>query len=93
MWSYSGVRPLYDDGASDAQEATRDYMIETETGEPSLLINIFGGKITTYRKLSESIVEKVEAFLGKRKNAWTHQATLPGGDLGYKNIHHFTHAM
>jgi len=93
VWSYSGVRPLYDDGASEAQEATRDYVIETETGEQSLLINIFGGKITTYRKLSESIVEKVEAFLGKRKNAWTHQAPLPGGDLGYKNIYHFTHAM
>ena len=93
VWSYSGVRPLYDDGASEAQEATRDYVIETETVEQSLLINIFGGKITTYRKLSEGIVEKVEAFLGKRKNAWTHQSTLPGGDLGYKNIHHFTHAM
>lgn len=93
VWSYSGVRPLYDDGASEAQEATRDYVIETETVEQSLLINIFGGKITTYRKLSEEIVEKVEAFLGKRKSAWTHKATLPGGDLGYKNIHHFTHAL
>ena len=93
VWSFSGVRPLYDDGASEAQEATYDYVIETETAEQSLLINIFGGKITTYRKLSEGILEKVEAFLGKRKNAWTHKAALPGGDLGYKNIHDFTCAM
>lgn len=93
VWSFSGVRPLYDDGASEAQEATRDYVIETETAEQSLLINIFGGKITTYRKLSEGILEKVEAFLGKRKNAWTHKAALHGGDLGYKNIHDFTCAM
>ena len=93
IWSYSGVRPLYDDGASEAQEATRDYVIETETEDQSLLINIFGGKITTYRKLSEGILEKIEAFLGKRKDTWTHKASLPGGDLGYKSIHDFTRAV
>ena len=62
VWSYSGVRPLYDDGASAAQEATRDYVIKAESkSRIILMINIFGGKITTYRRLSESILKHVEA--------------------------------
>lgn len=81
VWSYSGVRPLYDDGASEAQEATRDYVIETEAEEDTFLINIFGGKITTYRRLSEEILELVEGFLGKRGGTWTDQSILPGGDI------------
>jgi glycerol-3-phosphate dehydrogenase len=82
VWSYSGVRPLYDDGASKAQEATRDYVQKAEggTGEPQLL-NAFGGKITTYRRLSESMLEKIEAALGTRGKPWTGGAVLPGGDF------------
>jgi glycerol-3-phosphate dehydrogenase len=82
VWSYSGVRPLYDDGASKAQEATRDYVLKMEgaAGEPQL-INVFGGKITTYRRLAESMLEKVEQVLGKRGSAWTAGAVLPGGDF------------
>lgn len=82
IWSYSGVRPLYDDGASAAQEATRDYVIKAEEQESTLMINIFGGKITTYRRLSESILKHIEAFLGKRGNSWTDQSYLPGGNIG-----------
>ncbi|MEQ9328280.1 MAG: glycerol-3-phosphate dehydrogenase [Rhodospirillales bacterium] len=82
VWSYSGVRPLFDDGASKAQEATRDYVLRTEgTPDDGMLINIFGGKITTYRRLAESVLEKVEASLGARKPAWTAGANLPGGDF------------
>jgi glycerol-3-phosphate dehydrogenase len=82
VWSYSGVRPLYDDGASKAQEATRDYVLKAEgaPGEPQL-INVFGGKITTYRRLAESMLEKIEDVLGKRGKRWTSGATLPGGDF------------
>lgn len=82
VWTYSGVRPLYDDGASKAQEATRDYVIrrDTELGDGTL-INVFGGKITTYRRLAESMLGEIEATLGKRKPAWTRGATLPGGDF------------
>ena len=82
VWSYSGVRPLYDDGASKAQEATRDYVLKAEgaVGEPQL-INVFGGKITTYRRLAESMLEKIEDVLGKRGKPWTSGATLPGGDF------------
>src|SRR5690606_1945396 len=59
VWTYSAVRPLYDDGASSAQEATRDYVlkVEGEATEPKIL-NVFGGKITTYRRLSEHVLEK-----------------------------------
>jgi glycerol-3-phosphate dehydrogenase len=82
VWTYSAVRPLYDDGASKAQEATRDYVLKADGGEGRApLINAFGGKITTYRRLSEAMLEKIEGFLGKRGPAWTASAPLPGGDF------------
>jgi len=81
VWSYSGVRPLYDDGASKAQEATRDYVVKAKEYESSLMINIFGGKITTYRRLSEKILNHIEAFLGKRGESWTNKSFLLGGDI------------
>jgi glycerol-3-phosphate dehydrogenase len=90
VWSYSGVRPLYDDGASKAQEATRDYVLRADgaPGEPQM-INIFGGKITTYRKLAESMLEKIEAALGARGKPWTAGATLPGGDFPKEGFDQF----
>jgi glycerol-3-phosphate dehydrogenase len=82
VWTYSGVRPLYDDGASKAQEATRDYVIKVDgTGKEGAIVNIFGGKITTYRRLAESVLEKIEEVLGARGASWTSGATLPGGDF------------
>jgi len=82
VWTYSAVRPLYDDGASKAQEATRDYVLKAEGGEGAApLINAFGGKITTYRRLAESMLEKIESFLGKRGEPWTAKGALPGGDF------------
>ncbi|MEL6920669.1 MAG: glycerol-3-phosphate dehydrogenase [Pseudomonadota bacterium] len=80
VWTYSGVRPLYDDGASKAQEATRDYVLKEVGGEgEGKLVNIFGGKITTYRKLAESVLELIEGNLGKRGSPWTGTQDLPGG--------------
>jgi glycerol-3-phosphate dehydrogenase len=82
VWTYSGVRPLYDDGASKAQEATRDYVLKTDGGNGQApLVNVFGGKITTYRRLSEHVLEKIEDFLGKKDEKWTANAALPGGDF------------
>ncbi|TPM37105.1 glycerol-3-phosphate dehydrogenase [Mesorhizobium sp. B2-3-4] len=82
VWTYSAVRPLYDDGASKAQEATRDYVLKADGGEGGApIVNAFGGKITTYRRLSESMLEKIEGFLGKRGKPWTSNAPLPGGDF------------
>jgi glycerol-3-phosphate dehydrogenase len=80
VWTYSGVRPLYDDGASKAQEATRDYVLKAEGGSGQApIVNIFGGKITTYRRLSEAALEIVEEHLGRKGPGWTATAPLPGG--------------
>ena len=82
VWTYSAVRPLYDDGASKAQEATRDYVLKAEAPEGQApLIDVFGGKITTYRRLAEHMMEKIEDFLGRRGAKWTAGAPLPGGDF------------
>jgi glycerol-3-phosphate dehydrogenase len=81
-WSYSGVRPLFDDGASAAQEATRDYVLKVDGDAASgAAVNVFGGKLTTSRRLAESVLEKIEEVLGKRGAPWTKTSKLPGGDF------------
>jgi len=87
VWTYSGVRPLYDDGASEAQEATRDYVLELEesAGEPPLL-NIFGGKITTYRRLAEDALDKLGSHMQNAGAPWTCGAALPGGDFSVQGF-------
>lgn len=84
--AYSGVRPLYNDHAAAAQEATRDYVIREEKIDNAPLVNIFGGKITTYRRLSESILTQIEAGLGARGAPWTKNAPLPGGDFDQGDV-------
>ncbi len=84
VWNYSGVRPLYDDGASAAQAATRDYVLALDVAGGAPLLSIFGGKITTYRRLAEHALSKLEAHLpvaAKNKRGWSGTATLPGGDF------------
>ncbi|SOC01043.1 glycerol-3-phosphate dehydrogenase [Stappia indica] len=84
VWTYSGVRPLFDDGASKAQEATRDYVLKLDGNGASgqaPMINIFGGKITTYRRLALSVLEMIEKSLGAKGPEWTARALLPGGDF------------
>lgn len=82
VWTYSAVRPLYDDGASKAQEATRDYVLKLENkdGEAPLL-NVFGGKLTTYRRLAEHALEKIGEAIGDKGAPWTGKSSLPGGDF------------
>jgi len=80
VWSYAGVRPLVDDGAGDAKAVTRDYqLVMDEKAAP--LLSVFGGKITTYRKLAEEAVDRVCTVLGARGQAWTAGTCLPGGDI------------
>lgn len=82
VWSFSAVRPLYDDGASSAQEATRDYVIETEGGGgKALLVNVFGGKLTTYRRLAEAVMARIAAAGNARGRSWTGDSRLPGGEF------------
>ncbi|CZT36794.1 glycerol-3-phosphate dehydrogenase [Rhizobium sp. 9140] len=82
VWSYSGVRPLFDDGASKAQEATRDYVLKVEGDDDAApLLNVFGGKLTTYRRLAEHALEKIGEAIGSKGTPWTAKSTLPGGDF------------
>lgn len=81
VWTYSGVRPLYNDGATTAQETTREYVIKTEGEGVGMLVNVFGGKLTTYRRLAETILDEIETALGPRHPTWTAQSRLPGGDF------------
>ncbi len=85
VWTYSGVRPLYDDGASEAKAATRDYVFDTdETPGLAPQLSIFGGKITTYRRLAEAVLDKLAAHLppdSAARKGWTGGAPLPGGDF------------
>ncbi len=80
--SFSGIRPLFDDGKSDAKSITRDYVLKLDTGNGEApLMSIYGGKITTYRKLAESVLEKLTPFLPDMPAPWTEKANLPGGDF------------
>ncbi|SIS94539.1 homodimeric glycerol 3-phosphate dehydrogenase (quinone) [Roseivivax lentus] len=81
VWTYSGVRPLYDDGASSATAATRDYTLKVDADGGAPMLNVFGGKITTYRRLAEAALEKIGAHLSVAKGPWTAGVPLPGGDF------------
>ena len=83
VWSYAGVRPLFDDAAADASAVTRDYVLDVDTGgDGAPLLSIFGGKITTSRRLAEHALEKLRPFLPNPGRPWTDRSSLPGGDLG-----------
>ncbi|MDB5685497.1 MAG: glycerol-3-phosphate dehydrogenase, partial [Rhizorhabdus sp.] len=79
--SYSGVRPLFDDGAEDASAVTRDYVLELGTEAAPQYLSVFGGKITTHRRLAEHALEKLAPFLPPMGATWTADAPLPGGDI------------
>jgi glycerol-3-phosphate dehydrogenase len=81
-WSYAGVRPLYDDASADVSAVTRDYAfdLDAENGAAPLL-SVFGGKITTYRKLAEHALERLQRVMQFERGAWTDRAPLPGGDM------------
>jgi glycerol-3-phosphate dehydrogenase len=81
VWSFAGVRPLYDDGASKAKDATRDYVLalDAPSGEAPLL-TVYGGKITTYRRLAEAALARLEPFF-PHLPSWTSDVPLPGGDF------------
>ena len=86
-WTYSGIRPLYDDGASTAQETTREYVLKLDrpNGQAPLL-SVFGGKITTSRKLAEHALEKLAEFFPNSTAPWTRDAHLPGGDIAVSEV-------
>jgi glycerol-3-phosphate dehydrogenase len=90
VWSYSGVRPLYDESNGSATAATRDYVLELDADEGRApLVNVFGGKITTYRKLAEQVLEKLEEALPAKGGPWTAAAALPGGAIEQADFESF----
>lgn len=80
VWTYSGVRPLYADGAESATAATRDYVLSLNKNGPPIL-SIFGGKITTYRKLAENALRQLAPYFQDAAKNWTAGVPLPGGDF------------
>ena len=89
VWSYSGVRPLFDDQAENASEVTRDYVLHVD-GETAPILSVYGGKITTYRRLAEQAVSLLAEPLGCGRTGWTRDAPLPGGDIPGADVARFT---
>jgi glycerol-3-phosphate dehydrogenase len=87
VWSYAGVRSLYDDGQRSAQDATRDFVLDLDAGagQPWLL-TIIGGKITTYRHLAEEVLAKLAPLFPRARAAWTRNVPLPGGDFAPEDL-------
>jgi len=82
VWTYSGVRPLYDDGEADASTVTRDYVFDLEGGRDApALLSVYGGKLTTFRKLAEHALAELAKVMDIPGGPWTAPATLPGGDI------------
>ena len=85
VWTYSGVRPLYDDGASSATAATRDYVL-TLDAEGAPLLSVFGGKITTYRRLAETVLARLAPYLPGMGRPWTAGVAMPGGAVALADV-------
>lgn len=82
VWTYSGVRPLHDDGADNPSAVTRDYVLKTDAPDGQApVLTVYGGKITTYRRLAEEAAGRIGALLGREGTPWTSTAALPGGDF------------
>ena len=84
QWTFSGVRALFDDGANTAQSATREYVLSLNV-DAAPVLNVFGGKITTYRKLAEDALDQIMEFL-PMSGPWTKFASLPGGNFELNEV-------
>jgi glycerol-3-phosphate dehydrogenase len=94
VWSYSGVRPLYDDGETDPSAVTRDYTLVLDVAYPQApLLSVFGGKITTYRKLSDAVMDKLRPSFPQMTASWTGTKPLPGGNIPNANFESFIAAL
>jgi D-erythritol 1-phosphate dehydrogenase len=82
LWRYAGVRPLHDDGTADASAVTRDYSLPVEDAAGAApLLSVFGGKITTYRRLAEQAMDSLGRYFPRGSGAWTSRVPLPGSDF------------
>ncbi len=82
VWSYSGVRPLYDDGSADPSKVTRDYVLDLDAPQGQApVLSVLGGKITTFRRLAEQALAQLKPWFPAMGQPWTERAKLPGGDI------------
>ncbi|MBU3990985.1 MAG: glycerol-3-phosphate dehydrogenase [Alphaproteobacteria bacterium] len=81
VWAYSGVRPLFDDGRADAKAITRDYVLKLGRDSVPQVLSVFGGKLTTYRRLAEHALDDLKPWLAPMGPGWTDEQALPGGDI------------
>lgn len=89
-WTYAGVRPLLEDASAKASRVTRDYRIEVvESDEHPVILSLFGGKLTTYRQLAETVMGKLQPLIGGSARAWTQRTPLPGGDMPHADFDAF----
>lgn len=86
IWTYAGVRPLYDDKSDNASTVTRDYVFNLDDNNGPPMLSIYGGKLTTYRKLSEHAMDKIKHIFPNMGKTWTKQASLPGGDIDFSAL-------
>jgi glycerol-3-phosphate dehydrogenase len=94
VWSYAGVRPLFDDGSITASVVTRDYVFDLEAADGAApALSVFGGKITTFRRLAEHAMDELRRFFPGMRPAWTEAATLPGGDIPNDDFEGFVRAL
>ena len=90
VWTYAGVRPLYDDGTADPSAVTRDYTLRLDAPAGAApVLSVFGGKITTYRRLAENALTRLAPWFPGMKPAWTERVPLPGGDLPASGFEQF----
>ena len=84
VWGYAGVRALYDDGKSDPASVTRDYVLDLDVGDSGTapMLSVFGGKITTARRLAERAMKQLARYFPDLGPAWTAETPLAGGDTG-----------
>jgi len=93
VWSYSGVRPLYDDASDNASKVTRDYKLDLDVRKGAPILSVYGGKITTYRKLAEQAVDMLKSELNFKESGWTAPEHLPGGDIPDANYDSFVQSV
>ena len=91
--TYSGVRPLFDDGQGNPSAVTRDYVFDLDEAGGAPMLSVFGGKITTFRRLAEHALEKLRKFFPAMRRAWTERAPLPGGDMPNADFSAFLAAL
>ena len=91
--TYSGVRPLFDDGKGNPSAVTRDYVFDLDDARGAPALHVFGGKITTFRKLAEHALDRLKPYFPSMKPAWTAGATLPGGDISGADFEAFLRGL